>query len=940
MIWRLTRAALAALGLLALASGTCLSQSTIVPTVPAQNAPLNSAPVRSNFAAAYSDINGLLGMHPATTLGGCPVSPLVGTDCLVSGIPADSWYKYTGAVGGWGLIGTLNTTTGAFGVALSSANIVQSSPITVNVAAGVATIGLNYSAPLNLSGSNLTCSVCAVINATNTFSASQNFTSASFSGQVTSTVSTGQAPLVIASTTKVSNLYVDRAALADTVTTNANLTGDVTSVGNATTIAAAAVTYSKFQNVAASSLVGNPTGSPATAQGITLGSSTLAFSGTTLQTGAGTGDVTWSANSFTTTIAANAVTYAKFQQVAASRLLGDPTGSPANVSEISLGATLAFSGTALQTGAGTGDVTWSANSFATTVASNAVTYAKFQQVAASRLLGNPTGSPANVSEISLGATLSFSGTALQTAALTGDVTASANSFATTVGKVNGVTYPSAPSANTVPVVTSATSGGTVTYEAVPNAALANSSITIGGASTALGSSVTASTILDSVGSTRGSVLYRGASGWAALTPGTAGLALTSGGAGADPSYATLANAALTNSTVTIGSTAISLGGTATTIAGSVTFSGTLNASGTFQIGGTAVALPISLANGGTNNGSLVASNGGIVYSDASKLQILAGTVTASQCLLSGSSAAPTWGSCSGGAAVSSVSNSDGTLTISPTTGAVVASIALGHANTWTAKQIISTAGFALSGNISATAWTTSGVRYADVAGTLTDTSSSGTVAAAYTSVHGGNTIAASNATTFTHYYGEYFKAETNGTNVTLTNTWGFGGDSMRVGTSNQVTITAAGAVSLPGTTTAGGTLNVSGTFQSGGNTMTFPGSAGTLAALNIADQTLSGGANVTSLSQSTGNITVDCGARPLQYITGATSAWTITAPSSDGSCILALTNAGASAVIPSFSGFTVSSNTGDTLTTTASSKFWIWIGRINSVSSYSVKALQ
>ncbi len=36
--------------------------------------------------------------------------------------------------------------------------------------------------------------------------------------------------------------------------------------------------------------------------------------------------------------------------------------------------------------------------------------------------------------------------------------------------------------------------------------------------------------------------------------------------------------------------------------------------------------------------------------------------------------------------VTSVSNSDGTLTISPTTGAVVGGIALGHANTWTGKQ--------------------------------------------------------------------------------------------------------------------------------------------------------------------------------------------------------------------------------------------------------------
>jgi hypothetical protein len=43
----------------------------------------------------------------------------------------------------------------------------------------------------------------------------------------------------------------------------------------------------------------------------------------------------------------------------------------------------------------------------------------------------------------------------------------------------------------------------------------------------------------------------------------------------------------------------------------------------------------------------------------------------------------------GGGAVSSVTNSDGTLTISPTTGAVVASLALGHANIWSANQTFS-----------------------------------------------------------------------------------------------------------------------------------------------------------------------------------------------------------------------------------------------------------
>lgn len=47
---------------------------------------------------------------------------------------------------------------------------------------------------------------------------------------------------------------------------------------------------------------------------------------------------------------------------------------------------------------------------------------------------------------------------------------------------------------------------------------------------------------------------------------------------------------------------------------------------------------------------------------------------------------PSGGSSSSGGAVSSVSNSDGTLTISPTSGAVLASLSLGHANTWSGQQ--------------------------------------------------------------------------------------------------------------------------------------------------------------------------------------------------------------------------------------------------------------
>lgn len=46
-------------------------------------------------------------------------------------------------------------------------------------------------------------------------------------------------------------------------------------------------------------------------------------------------------------------------------------------------------------------------------------------------------------------------------------------------------------------------------------------------------------LLDSIGNTRGTILYRGASGWVGLAPGTSGFALITGGPGADPSWASV-----------------------------------------------------------------------------------------------------------------------------------------------------------------------------------------------------------------------------------------------------------------------------------------------------------------------------------------------------------------------------------------------------------------
>jgi hypothetical protein len=99
---------------------------------------------------------------------------------------------------------------------------------------------------------------------------------------------------------------------------------------------------------------------------------------------------------------------------------------------------------------------------------------------------------------------------------------------------------------------------------------------------------------------QGSIIDRGASLWGCLGPGTSGLPLVSQGAGANLHYAALANAALTNSSVTLGSTSVSLGATVTTFAGIILTTPTINgASLTGTLSGTPIysgANFITLAN--------------------------------------------------------------------------------------------------------------------------------------------------------------------------------------------------------------------------------------------------------------------------------------------------------------------------------------------------------
>lgn len=115
-------------------------------------------------------------------------------------------------------------------------------------------------------------------------------------------------------------------------------------------------------------------------------------------------------------------------------------------------------------------------------------------------------------------------------------------------------------------------------------------------------------------------------------------------------------------------------------------------------------------------------------------------------------------------------------------------------HTFSGGATVSGSSLILSGNQSAAAWTTTGIRLRGISGTLTDTTSSGTVAAAYTNKLGGNAIAASNATTFTDYTSLYVSDPSNGANVTITNKWSLGADSAKIGTSNALTISSSGVL--------------------------------------------------------------------------------------------------------------------------------------------------
>lgn len=302
-----------------------------------------------------------------------------------------------------------------------------------------------------------------------------------------------------------------------------------------------------------------------------------------------TGDVTASANSNSTTIGTNAVTYAKFQQVAALSVVGNGGSTTANAGAISgtagqvlrvnNGATaLAFGavdlstaaaitgtlgvangGTGVTTSTGSGSVVLSTSPTLVTPTLGAASATSVNKVAITAPATGSTLTIADGKTLTASNTLTFTGTdgssvafgaggtvaytggnLSQFAATTSAQLASVISDETGTGALVFATSPTL----TTPVLGTPTSGTLTNCTGLPTTGttFTNTSRVLGRKTAAggAGEECTLSDVLDFVGSAaQGDILYRGATTWTRLGAGTSGQYLKTQGTGANPIWATV-----------------------------------------------------------------------------------------------------------------------------------------------------------------------------------------------------------------------------------------------------------------------------------------------------------------------------------------------------------------------------------------------------------------
>ena len=308
------------------------------------------------------------------------------------------------------------------------------------------------------------------------------------------------------------------------------------------------------------------------------------------------------------TLNSNGVTNSYLAQMAASTLKGNPTAGAANAQDLTLGSTLAFSGTALQTAAGSGDVTWSANSFATTVC-------KIGGVGIS-LAGSLTHAGAYATTITATAatsvTLPVSGTLISSAtALGGAVTGTPSS--STYLRGDG-TWAAGTTTGTI----NSGTAGQLAYYAANGQTLSglnlDISATVGSITVGAQGSVAGSLIATGSGSTSGILTLNGyTSGAVTLTvPGVAGSNTITMPAVTDTLAVLAAAQTFTNKTLTSPTINTAVAGGVWTAASAwtlpaVTLGGAVTATGQTITGGTHANITLSGTTTLADGGSLTAS---------------------------------------------------------------------------------------------------------------------------------------------------------------------------------------------------------------------------------------------------------------------------------------------------------------------------------------------
>jgi len=487
-----------------------------------------------------------------------------------------------------------------------------------------------------------------------------------------------------------------------------------------------------------------------------------------------------------------------------------------------------------------------------------------------------------------------------------------------------------PITRTINTTNLVTGGGTLSSDLTITLANITSGYIVGNstASAASPTGTTLTALIDrAIGTTQGQLLYRGASAWTVLNPGTSGQVLSTGGAAANPSWTTVTGTGtVTSIDVSGGSTGLSFSGGPVTTSGTITMSGTLGTANggtnltSFTSGGAVYATSTSALTTGTlpvtaggTGGTTFTSYGVILGNGASGLQTTAAGATG-QFLLGNTGAAPSWSSTipSSAAVTSFTAGTTGLTPNTATTGAVTLSGTLVVGNGGTGVSTFATNGVLYGNGTSAVGVTGAGITgqiLVGNTGSAPSWSSTIPATAGVTTFSGGSTgLTPASATSGAISLGGLLATGYGGTGLTTFTAannaiYSTSGSALTAGTlpvlaggTGVTSFTANGALySVAGTAIASGTLPV----VSGGTGVTTSTGSGSvvLSTSPTLVTPILGAASATSLTLSTALTVANGGSGAASFTAngvlygGGTSAFGVTAVGTTGQVLVGNTGA-------------------------------------------------